>query len=706
MIRLSAGSWMALVGCVVLAGCGGGDSSAASSYGGSGTGGSSGSTGGSSGSGGSSASGGSGGSGAAPSGTDDDNDGFVTPGDCDDTNPDVHPGASEVCNGLDDDCAGGIDDGVSDTYYRDADNDGFGSNDPAMSTQACEQPDGYVTDNTDCNDAAWAINPDQFEIWGNDIDEDCDGVADRCFPGAIGCDGNAARVCDDSMMWGPSVSCGAQTCLDLFGCVECTPGETSCNGTAVHRCAADGSGWLDYECDPLVGSTCDQGACTGPCAPEALGKTYIGCDYYPTVTINAQIAELGGFNGFHYAVAVSNTSSSDAAITITQGAATISTVTVAPNSVQVINLPWTGLRTATATMLVAEGAYRLRSTQPITVYQFNPLEYLAGGYGSYSNDASLLIPVTAWGSRYMVASRNSWSWSGFNIPGFYSVVASEDNTTVNLTPSATGAEIRAGGGLTTGQGTVTLNRGDVLQVLSGTSTTSDLTGTLVDADKPIEVIGGHSCTFIPANIGYCDHLEESMFPINTLAEQYILSPPSLPTLAQPKPFLVRVIAAEPGVSVDFDPPVSGAVTLANLGDYVEVDASQAFQVLASGRVLVSQYMKGQDAGGNSGDPAMALGVTNSQFRKDYLFHSPVNYEHNYVNIIAPDGAQVTLDGAPVTGFEPVSATGYSVARFKFPSTGDGNHRIESDQRVGVSVYGYGQYTSYWYPGGLDLKELN
>jgi hypothetical protein len=222
----------------------------------------------------------------------------------------------------------------------------------------------------------------------------------------------------------------------------------------------------------------------------------------------------------------------------------------------------------------------------------------------------------------------------------------------------------------------------------------------------VQVLGGHACTFIPSNVGYCDHLEESMFPINTLADEYIVSPPSLPTLAQPKAFFVRVIAAEPAVSVEFDPPVIAPITLGNLGDYVEIDAAQSFHIQATGRILVSQYMKGQDAGGNSGDPAMALAVTSSQFREDYLFHSPVNYEHNYVNIIAPNGAQVTLDGAAVTGFEPVGATGYSNARFKFPNTGDGNHRVLADQRVGVTVYGYGQYTSYWYPGGLNLTELN
>ncbi|HQK16514.1 MAG TPA: IgGFc-binding protein, partial [Polyangiaceae bacterium] len=440
--------------------------------------------------------------------------------------------------------------------------------------------------------------------------------------------------------------------------------------------------------------------------PETLGRTYIGCDYFPTVTLNTQIAELGGFQYFHFSVAISNTSSSEAQISITQGPTTISSTTVAPDSVQVVHLPWTDLRTASATTIATKGAYRLRSTQPVTVYQFNPLEYMVSGYGSYSNDASLLIPVTAWGTRYMVASRNTWQYSGFWLPGFYSVVASEDGTTVNLVPSATGNDILPGAGLTSGQGTVVLNQGDVLQVLSGTSPSHDLTGTIVEADKPIQVIGGHACTYVPSTVPACDHLEESMFPINTLASEYIVTPPSLPTLAQPKAFFVRVIAAEPGVSATFEPAVSAPITLNNLGDYVEIDANQPFRIQATGRILVSQYMKGQNAGGNSGDPAMALAVTSSQFRQSYLFHSPVNYEHNYVNIIAPDGAQVTLDGAPVTGFVPVGTTGYSDARLKLPTSGNGNHHLEADQRVGITVYGYGQYTSYWYPGGLNLTELN
>jgi hypothetical protein len=102
---------------------------------------------------------------------------------------------------------------------------------------------------------------------------------------------------------------------------------------------------------------------------------------------------------------------------------------------------------------------------------------------------------------------------------------------------------------------------------------------------------------------------------------------------------------------------------------------------------------------------MALAVTTQQFRKSYLFHSPINYETNYVNIIAQSTASVTLDGQPVQIVEPIGSTGFGVARVQFANTGNGDHNVSSNSHIGITVYGYGQYTSYWYPGGLNLSDL-
>jgi hypothetical protein len=103
--------------------------------------------------------------------------GYVTDDtDCDDTDSSIHPGASEVCNGKDDDCDGSIDEGVKTTYFRDADGDGYGN--PSSSTQTCPPPPGYVTDDTDCDDTDSSIHPGVSEVC-NGKDDDCDGSIDE-----------------------------------------------------------------------------------------------------------------------------------------------------------------------------------------------------------------------------------------------------------------------------------------------------------------------------------------------------------------------------------------------------------------------------------------------------------------------------------------------------------------------------------------------
>ena len=366
--------------------------------------------------------------------------------------------------------------------------------------------------------------------------------------------------------------------------------------------------------------------------------------------------------------------------------------------------------------LVVGGAYRLRADQPVTVYQYNPIEYELDFFdNSFTNDASLLLPVNVWTGDYFVAARNTWDAIDFAqiVPGFYTVTASEDDTTVTLLPSETGSKVIAGGGvLADGTGMIKLNQGDALQVFSakiqGNPSMADVTGTRITADKRIQVIGGHVCTFIPYDIGYCDHLEESMFPYETLAKKYIITPPLIPTGGNvPKAQMVRIIATEDNTTLAYDPPQAGApLAIAKAGQYIEITKTTAdFEVTSNNKILVSQYMQGQDAGGNSGDPAMALSVATEQYRKSYLFHAPINYEFNYVNITAPMDAMVTLDNVAVVGLKAIGATGFGVTRLKLGNNVDGNHDIKSDKPIGISVYGYGQYTSYWYPGGLDLEPL-
>jgi hypothetical protein len=543
----------------------------------------------------------------------------------------------------------------------------------------------------------------------SDSDGDTDsesGTEDECTPGDISCEGNSVSVCEGDGTWSAPTDCGELVCSEALGCVPCIAGTGTCiDATTAQVCMDDSSGYETVYCDPELGLVCDTdlGNCGGDCSEDSLSRSYIGCEYYATVTANSALGNADA----HFAVAISNTTASDATITIYQGATLFATTTVTASSVQVINLAWNDLKTTTSTALFADLAFHIKSTQPVTAYQFNPLEYYAGSAYTYTNDASLLLPVNVWGTSYVVASRNTWLFDsgGFYYYGFLAVVAREDSTTVTLTPSATATAISANTAIgvnADGTGTVVLGEGDVLQVMSGGAESSDLTGVIVGADKPIEVLGGHDCTFIPPDLGYCDHIEEVMFPTETLSNVYVVAAPSVPG-STPGVFLTRVIATEAGTTLSYDPAdAAWPASIAAAGDYVELSSSGAFQITASAPVLVSQYMEGNGDSAVPGDPAMALAVTTDQFRKDYLFHAPTNYDNNYVNVIASASAAVTLDGAAITTWEAIGSTGLSVSRTELVDDTDGNHNLTSDSPVGITVYGYGYDTSYWYPGGLDL----
>ncbi len=524
-------------------------------------------------------------------------------------------------------------------------------------------------------------------------------TAPDCPQGEIECEGDVAKVCDGMGGYSEETMCEG-VCAPGKGCLLCAPGETVCDGNSSMLCADDGQSFeLVETCDELQGMVCnpDVGACDGECALENLQFSYIGCDYYPTITMQHDSYNSGTKV---FAAVIANTAGQDAQITISRGAMMIEQFVVKAGDVKEVPLKWVPELTKGLgpSKLTVDGAYRVRSNHPVTVYQYNLL------YADASNDASLLLPVNAWTGEYVVASYPHAAAN--NYPGFYAIVARHDGTTVTPAPPATGNKVQAGAGvLADGTGQVTLDADDVLQVV--TAAGGDLTGTRISADRPVQVIAGHKCSKVPQDVEQCDHLEEAMFPLEALAQEYIVVPPvQSPNDKLEQGQVVRVIASEADTELTFSPDQGVATKLAKAGDFVEIVKTVAkFKVAATKKILVAQYMVGQGGGYGAQDPSMLLAVATEQYRKDYLFQAPNSWDANYVDIILKSGTTVNVDGKAVAGFIKIGGTEYSVAHVLLAKDGTGAHTLTASDRVGISVYGIQDFGSYWVVGGLDLDHL-
>jgi hypothetical protein len=508
-------------------------------------------------------------------------------------------------------------------------------------------------------------------------------------------------------------------------------------------------------------TTCDQ---------AAANRSYIGCDYWPTVVANVV------WSVFDFAVVVSNPGMSDASVTLTGPGSTNKTVTVPAGQLVKIYLPWVSdlkgsdadamgaAMPPTASMSSKKGAFHLVSTLPVLVYQFSALEYgpMGGPVGkdwstcpgaggatsppcfSYSNDASLLLPSTAMTGNYRVFTEHGQDGSpaapGFppgcsgnsclfppspavpGMPGYIAITATQDGTTVKVKLSATGS-ILAGTGVSAvaagGLATYSLDAGDVIELMSEGATKADLSGSMVQADKPVQVIAGSPCINNPVggtdsmgNPLSCDHLEATVQPAETLGKHYVVTQPTGPqgnAVGQ----TVRFVGNVDGTQLTFNPAISGAPATLNAGQVVELGmVNQDFEVTGTHEFIVATIQLSgalvDPTGGTTqqGDPSLSTPIAVEQYRLSYVFLAPSDYQENYADVVAPTGAHLMLDGAAPTVTPTPIGSGFVVYRIKL-STGsmNGAHTLSADVPVGMQVEGYGSYTSYQYPAGLDLLTI-
>jgi hypothetical protein len=528
-----------------------------------------------------------------------------------------------------------------------------------------------------------------------------------------------------------SIGCGSeQKSSDLFGDdgagADGTGGDgggTSSDGGDDGDDGGDGGDGtrLDVD-DGGEGPKYDVGGGGPPitCDESMDAHSYTGCEFWATITYNYVWQDH-----FSFAVTVANASDQPANVEVTRAGALVDSATIPADDLAVIELPWipelkgsqfleqTQFTYDAVNVLVPDGAYKITSDRPVTVYQFNALRYETlpkpascpdqlhpGRCLSYSNDASLLFPTSALLANYVVMG-----WKNDAYSDFMSITATEDSTEVRIISSASADAMGWVNPLTKDvESTVLLDAGDVAAFVTNYGTGADFSGTFVMADKPIQVISGVPCVNIPdTDTQACDHIEESVLPVEAFGDDYIVVPPIAPNASV---HTVRILGILDGTTLQFDPPAVHPETTIGQGETLEIaNVSTGFRVWSQDAAFgVSTYMHGYTQTG-AGDPSQSIGVPTAQFKTGYVFLAPEDYDINHVTVVAPTGATITLDGQPVPAgsFEPVGSSGLGASDQVLAATGA--HRIEGDEPFGITVYGYGDYTSYMYPGGLGLDAI-
>ncbi len=465
----------------------------------------------------------------------------------------------------------------------------------------------------------------------------------------------------------------------------------------------------------------------------------LGTDFWAVSTVNSF---LDARNRFNYAVSIGNANVAPAHVSISGGTLrTPLSFTVAPGQTVTRILPWVrelsqhSFRPEVSarnvciggsdesfdlyseslipdSTLVPGGAFHVHTDVPVSAYQFNPLEFVTDEPGcmrhSYTNDASLLLPFASFGTHFFVLTHRAAIRTA---PGFFAVVGTNDGDThVTVTPSVT---TRPGPGVPPivahTPTAFTLHRGDVLELLNEITpddTQRDLSGSEVSSDAPVAVFAGVDCTRVGGDhdaIVACDHVEEQLPPDALWGTHAVIA--QMRDRGTDERFRTRIIARDTGTLVTFNPAGVHANVTLDRGETLTIDASRDFELDASAPVLVARFMFGQAATLHTtvGDPSMILTVPTSQYRLAYAFVVPATYTVNGINVVAPMGAHLWLDDAPMADSPERVGTGAFGVVHRMIEPGAHTLRTDAPEGAALDVFGAASYTSYAYPGGMNLE---
>jgi hypothetical protein len=408
-----------------------------------------------------------------------------------------------------------------------------------------------------------------------------------CTPGEInGCEGNAQLKCaEDCSGFEPAPcaqgeKCSGGVCTALF----CAPGVKVCEGEGAYKqCNGEGEAF-DAPVNCADTESCTAGDCVSLCLQAEAEPSTIGCSFIASRVDNIYGNETDS-------LVVGNTSKSKAAsvqlyftpnggnVEQAQGAA----VVVQPGKTHAFSM--TNPPHDKVSGLRKGGNYRVQSTIPIIAYQHSPIT------GQATNDASVLFPEHALKNDYVIAS---WPDSHNAYPSYFNVIAIQDGTTVQWTPSQNSIGGTGVAAVNAGQtGQVAMNRFDTLQVRANFG--GDLTGTFVTSDKPIWVLGAAECINVPnKNVGYCDHIQEQMLALDYWGKKYVGA--HSPKRGNEKHYW-RIFGGENNTTITTNPPQPGTPFVVNKAAWKEliVPNNTSFIFEGDKPFLAVQYLESQSA---------------------------------------------------------------------------------------------------------------
>lgn len=361
----------------------------------------------------------------------------------------------------------------------------------------------------------------------------------------------------------------------------------------------------------------------------------------------------------------------------------------------------------------------------------------------YSSDGYLAIPVRSLGKTYIVSSWNDPTLDNGEqyLTSYTSIVAAYDSTTVNFTLGGERSNYTPGANsLTFGdQARQKMNRGDVW-LIGVNGDYNDLSGSRVSSDKPVAVISGSFCAYVPITVSSCDFLIEQELPMESWGKKYHV------TVIVDRKYasFVRVYASKPNTSIYRDGVEWGKI--ATVGGVVgqgyisrrailQGDAVVPVTFSADNPISITQYNTGQTEDGVPTDPFQMVLTPMEQYQKSIIFCTPgvrggVPFMRNYLNLcyqstengFIPDDMEL---GIGINGNMSWQKLNVRVtnpgAAFNDPDVTDGRewkavtirlddptatYAIRGDTKFAAYGYGFGNYDSYGWPASVSLLDIS